>query len=139
MPTCGTYSSYTHGCRCPECRAAAATYQAERRAAKRGLQAVPDRPPEPDTWSDRALAAVVLELHDRLATSQPWRAQAACLDHDTDAFYPSNGWNQKRAMAICDSCPVQAECLGEALAHADQHGVWGGRSERARHQLRRRT
>ena len=127
MPSCGTYSSYTHGCRCPECRAAAATYQAERRAAKRRLQAV----------SYRALAAVVLELHDRLATGQPWRAQAACLGEDTATFYPTTSGKQKQAMAICDSCPVQAECLTEALAHADQYGVWGGRSERARRAMRR--
>lgn len=93
MATCGTYSSYTHGCRCDNCRRAARLYQ---------------------------------------------RAQAACLNEDTATFYPGHRSRHGPAMAICDSCTVRTECLTEALNHPDQHGIWGGRSERARHQLRRR-
>jgi WhiB family redox-sensing transcriptional regulator len=34
--------------------------------------------------------------------------------------------------SICESCPVQAECLDYALRWREPHGVWGGKSSRER-------
>jgi WhiB family redox-sensing transcriptional regulator len=39
------------------------------------------------------------------------------------------------AKAICDGCPVRAECLAEALARAEKHGVLGGLDPEQRAEL----
>ena len=36
------------------------------------------------------------------------------------------------AKAVCRRCPVQIECLTDALAQGDRFGVWGGLSPRER-------
>ena len=36
---------------------------------------------------------------------------------------------ESRALALCERCPVQVECLAYAVASRQQHGVWGGRTE----------
>ena len=42
------------------------------------------------------------------------------------------------AKAICETCPVRAECLADALEHGVlAHGVWGGTDDRERQRLRR--
>lgn len=38
-------------------------------------------------------------------------------------------------VAVCAGCPVQAECLAEAIRSDARHGVWGGLSEHARGRL----
>jgi WhiB family redox-sensing transcriptional regulator len=38
----------------------------------------------------------------------------------------------------CGTCPVQSECLGEALADEHLVGIWGGTTDYQRRQLRRR-
>src|ERR1051326_1817005 len=36
---------------------------------------------------------------------------------------------ERRAVAICVGCPVQAECLAAALSQPEEFGVWGGLTE----------
>ena len=36
---------------------------------------------------------------------------------------------EHQALAICDRCPVQVECLAYAVATRQQHGVWGGKTQ----------
>ena len=36
---------------------------------------------------------------------------------------------ERQALAVCDGCPVQAECLAYAIATGQQHGVWGGKTQ----------
>jgi WhiB family redox-sensing transcriptional regulator len=31
-----------------------------------------------------------------------------------------------RAKAVCESCPVRAECLNHAVRAGERYGVWGG-------------
>ena len=72
-----------------------------------------------------------------------WRYQAACKPPGmVDVFYPpSDNFETKRektvresaAKAVCETCPVQAECLDHALQYGETWGVWGGKSE---HELR---
>lgn len=33
---------------------------------------------------------------------------------------------KERAVAICDSCPVELECLERALAIREKKNIWGG-------------
>ena len=57
-----------------------------------------------------------------------WRNRAACLDMNTDIFFPSKGnitdkqyW---QASLICRECPVNAECLTEALNSNISNGLF---------------
>lgn len=106
MRTCGKIATYNAGCRCEDCRRAAA----EARARLRPRTAVVAPPDD------------------------GWRAEAACTDAETAVFFPGTR-NTDRAKRICDGCSVRAECLGYALRTGQSDGVWGGlgRSERERY------
>lgn len=67
-----------------------------------------------------------------------WQADAACRGLDPDLFFPGQGEATSEIKAVCASCPVQEECLLYALGLREQHGIWGGRSERERRKMRRR-
>lgn len=69
--------------------------------------------------------------------SGEWMAKAACRGTDTNLFYPSwptgprgpNLVTAERAaaidaLAVCETCPVRAECLADNLR--DPWGVFGG-------------
>lgn len=68
-----------------------------------------------------------------------WMRDGLCAQTDPEAFYPEKGGTTASAKAVCQVCPVQAECLAYALARDERFGVWGGTSERERRQLRRRA
>lgn len=59
---------------------------------------------------------------------------------DPELFFPGTGDSVGMALAkaVCDQCPVRRECLDYAILAGEQHGVWGGMSERARRRIRRR-
>jgi WhiB family redox-sensing transcriptional regulator len=65
----------------------------------------------------------------------PWQERALCRGQ-TELFFPERGASTEPAKAICDECPVRAECLDHALEGRDRHGIWGGLSERQRRKLR---
>lgn len=72
-----------------------------------------------------------------------WMADALCAQADPDAWQPDGkGAKYVQAKAICERCPVQADCD----AHADNlhaydglamNGMWAGRSKKQRHDQRR--
>ncbi|MFZ4585298.1 MAG: WhiB family transcriptional regulator [Acidimicrobiia bacterium] len=72
-----------------------------------------------------------------------WQLDAACRGpHSVLFFPPSFGERredrevrERRAKAICATCPVQAKCLDYALEIHEPHGVWGGRTESERRTL----
>jgi hypothetical protein len=74
-------------------------------------------------------------------------AQARCADADIDAdrWFPVNPKPARArreaadAIAVCDDCPVRAQCLAWSLEHwtVGQHGVWGGLVPAERAVLRR--
>lgn len=71
-----------------------------------------------------------------------WHALAACREADPEVFFPGNGPDafarQSRALAICRDCPVQAECLDDALSWeqpSTRAGIRGGLSASARQRL----
>jgi WhiB family redox-sensing transcriptional regulator len=72
-------------------------------------------------------------------------AQCVDADLDPDQWFPvsSEAGKARReaaaALAVCNSCPVRAECLALSLQHWDigQHGIWGGLLASERVTLRR--
>jgi WhiB family redox-sensing transcriptional regulator len=70
---------------------------------------------------------------------EPWMNDGACVDSDSDLWFPATGQNEDaaRAKAICLECPVRQTCLDYALANDEAHGIWGGLSPRQRQAYRR--
>lgn len=64
-----------------------------------------------------------------------WKARAACRGKDTAMFFPQDEAAVEVARAICEPCPVKAEC--EAAGHG-QLGIWGGLTPAERHSPRRK-
>lgn len=64
-----------------------------------------------------------------------WMAAASCREVAPETFFPDDGGGVEVARRVCARCPVRDECLEFALSHHIAHGVWGGKSERARQRL----
>jgi WhiB family transcriptional regulator, redox-sensing transcriptional regulator len=79
------------------------------------------------------------DTYSELAAFWSWRAHAACRPVDSALFFGGDGERQRvrrrrerRAKAICATCPVLVPCRSYALVRREAHGVWGGLSERDR-------
>ena len=63
-------------------------------------------------------------------TVQPWMDGAACAGKPVEWWFPNSveNWQgqMRAALALCSTCPVQAECLQFALDSDDRHGIFGG-------------
>lgn len=66
-----------------------------------------------------------------------WMTAGRCRDHDPDVFFVRSAAQAKRAIRICERCPVREACLEYALDNAIEFGVWGGLTERQRRRLLR--
>lgn len=69
-----------------------------------------------------------------------WHADAACAEVSGDLFFPEAGGTAKEtqlAKELCGRCLVREECLGYALKHREQYGIWGGTTPQERLALRR--
>jgi WhiB family transcriptional regulator, redox-sensing transcriptional regulator len=65
-----------------------------------------------------------------------WFDDAACRAIGVQAFFDSRREKaEARAVAICADCPVRLDCLAYGLL--EEHGIWGGRTEDERRQMRR--
>jgi hypothetical protein len=95
--THGKYSSYTQGCRCGMCRAAATEYHRQRRAVA------------------AQIARKVAPSHMPHEGPTGWMDGAACRNADTRQFFPARGSGNHTdwsiAASICATCNVSAECL----------------------------
>ena len=69
--------------------------------------------------------------------STNWSESGNCRERDLDEMFVT-GAAQNEAKRICRGCPVQRECLAEALDNRIEFGVWGGMTERERRALLRR-
>lgn len=66
-----------------------------------------------------------------------WFDRAACTEQDPELFFdPSQA---RAAVQVCADCLVRVECLAHALERGEQLGVWGGKTERQRRDLRTRA
>ena len=69
-----------------------------------------------------------------ITNTEPWTLEAKCRDKDPELFYPgvSSGQRarQREAKAVCEFCPVKAECLAYAMrietTNGHRYGVFGG-------------
>lgn len=72
-----------------------------------------------------------------------WQHRAACRGPQAAVFFPPPHFERKRdrlererrAKAICATCPVISECLDYALTIKEPHGIWGGLNEAERKAL----
>jgi WhiB family transcriptional regulator, redox-sensing transcriptional regulator len=74
-----------------------------------------------------------------------WQDRAACHGTDIVLFFGPDGERQperdvreRKAKALCASCPVRMECLGYAVGRPEKYGTWGGLNEDERSAERRR-
>lgn len=75
-----------------------------------------------------------------------WHNDAACSPELQYLFFPP--WyferkdekiqREKKAKEICRTCPIQADCLSEALERNEPNGIWGGTNEKERKAIRTR-
>lgn len=81
------------------------------------------------------LGAVVASMPVNIDRPE-WMLRAQCVDMDLNIFFPGPGRlgaaDTKKAVAVCERCPVRQACLDYALEHPDMAGVWGGTSHRER-------
>jgi hypothetical protein len=70
-----------------------------------------------------------------MGAAPTWRSQAACLGMDTAIWFPEDGQRNDQAKAICDGCPVEAECLAGAVERHEGAGIFGGLTETERRPL----
>lgn len=113
----------------PPCEACAAGEARTRRQARHAAT-----PPPVDPMSDLWGSTV-----DDPQPPPPgdWALQGACVGHpNPDLWFPRNTFEANEAIAICHRCPVERQCLEHAVRVGEPHGIWGGRSERARRRIR---
>jgi len=74
---------------------------------------------------------------------EPWRHLGACYGKDTNYWFPeqtgANNPATQRALALCGTCPVVAQCLKHAIDEPELHGIWGGTTEQERRGMRRHS
>ena len=75
-----------------------------------------------------------------------WRVNAECRGSDIETFFhpenergPSRANRERRAKAICATCPVIENCLRWALKAEEPYGIWGGLSAEDRCALLRES
>lgn len=49
-----------------------------------------------------------------------------CRSYDPELFFAESPADVEMAKALCQTCPVRAECLAGALDRQEPWGVWGG-------------
>lgn len=78
-------------------------------------------------------------LNDKKYVSEkPWAKDAQCLGIDVEVMFPEDSIGLANAKRICLGCPVTKECLDWAVTNGEAYGVWGGRGEIERRNLRER-
>ena len=66
------------------------------------------------------------------------RTEGDCNGGNSQYFFAGRGENKKteKAKEICHSCALEDKCLEYAMAANEEFGVWGGKSEKQRRQIR---
>ncbi|HXN61398.1 MAG TPA: WhiB family transcriptional regulator [Acidimicrobiales bacterium] len=67
-----------------------------------------------------------------------WYDDALCHGLDAELFHPGRGDPVQQVKAVCSECPVREQCLDYALETRQKFGIWGGKSERERRDIRHR-
>ena len=72
-----------------------------------------------------------------------WQYRAACRGPHSTIFFPPSRLERRpdkrrreqRAKEICANCAVRLDCLNYAVEIREQHGIWGGLTEKERRPL----
>lgn len=80
--------------------------------------------------------AEISRLPGPIADLWEWQMEGACREVETSLFFhpegergPARRNRDAAAVAICESCPVIAQCRAHALEVREPYGVWGGMTE----------
>lgn len=92
----------------------------------------------PEVTPEQLSARTPEILPEDYSEAARWMVSALCRDRDPELFFPQDGVGVERARRVCAQCPVKDECLEYALKTRQEHGVWGGASERERRRMLRR-
>lgn len=70
----------------------------------------------------------------RVSRREPWLEHRACASYPKRHWYPESDRRDayEYARAICNTCPVKAQCLKEAERLEERFGMWGGLTPRER-------
>lgn len=66
----------------------------------------------------------------------PWWRRGLCAELGPDLFFVSSSGEAAEARRACFMCPVQHQCLADALESGTEHGVFGGFTRDHRRMLR---
>ena len=114
---------------CASCAGAARSARAAEKAAAQQVSS--------DSVRDCRAALRGIDESGLSAPRRDWHEQAACLGSDTEVWFRES--DTRPAVAICRRCPVQVDCLLDALrtsSRGDTTGIRGGTTPRVRHLLR---
>ncbi len=71
-----------------------------------------------------------------LAEVWQWQQSGACRELPSEMFFhpdgergPSRRNREKKALAVCATCPVIKQCRNQALTIQEPYGIWGGLTE----------
>lgn len=110
-------------------------YFADRRVRQPAMVGAAEARTLERAWRDHCvIAALMAERPQPARRGEPWKARAACRDRR------DLRWAERRVTlamrAVCEACPVRAECLATALADPTIDGVWAATSPADRVGLR---
>jgi WhiB family redox-sensing transcriptional regulator len=57
-------------------------------------------------------------------------SEALCKELDLRHFFGEGSW--KKAIKICERCPIKTECLNFAITYGIKEGIWGGKTSTER-------
>lgn len=86
--------------------------------------------------------ADVSRLPEVVAEAWDWQLRGSCRGADSSLFFHTDNERgsarerrESRAKAICQTCPVLAQCRKHAMTVQEPYGIWGGLGEIERRQL----
>lgn len=86
--------------------------------------------------------ADVSRLPNVVAEEWDWQLSGSCRGADSSLFFHTDNERgsarerrETRAKAICQTCPVLAQCRTHALTVQEPYGIWGGLGEIERREL----
>ena len=86
--------------------------------------------------------ADVSRLPNVVAEEWEWQLRGSCRGADSALFFHTDNERgsarerrESRAKAICQTCPVLAQCRTHAMTVQEPYGIWGGLGEIERRQL----
>ena len=83
-------------------------------------------------------------MNDEPINRRNWHQLANCLGYDTEIFFNTRQGKidtikYRKAMFLCNNCPVKRHCLADSFYYDDRDGIRGGLSEFDRGKVNRKN